>query len=119
MSNTLKILIETMVVYILMFLVNYWFSKPQKKKEIQLELFYLSGIYGIDIKKIDKKKFRIVSSILNAFIITTIYLILVYLVNSIILKILIGTVLLILLIIIVYGLLGKYYLWKEDKNVQS
>lgn len=119
MSDTIKILIETVIVYVLMFLVNFWFSKPQKKKDIQLELYYLSGIYGIDIGKIDKRKFRIVSSLLNSLIITVIYLILVYLVKSIILKILIGIVLLTLLIIIVYGILGKYYLWKEDKNVQS
>lgn len=117
MSNTLKIIIEGLVVYILMFLVNYWFSKPSKKNDIQLELYYLSGIYGIDIKKINKKKFRIVSSFLNALIITTIYLILIYLIKSLVLKILIGVVLLILLIIIIYGILGKYYLWKEDRNV--
>ena len=120
MSNTLKIVIEGIVIYILMFIVNYFSTKPRKNgKEMQMELYYLSGLYGIDHKKIDKKRFRIVSCILNAFIITTIYLILVYLVKRIILKILIGVVLLILLIIIVYGLLGKYYLWKEDKNVQS
>ncbi len=117
MSNTLKLVIEGLIVYILMFLVNFLFSKPQKKKDIQLELYYLSGIYGVDIKKINAKKFRIVSSLLNSLIITTIYMVLIYLVKSVLLKILIGVVLLILLIIIIYGILGRYYLWKEDKNV--
>lgn len=121
MSNTLKIVIEGVIVYVLMFILDYFASKPKKgkKKEMQMELYYLSGLYGIDTKKIDKKKFLIVSCVLNAFIITTIYLVLVYLVKSILLKVLIGVVLLTLLIIIVYGLLGKYYLWREDKNVQS
>ncbi len=121
MSNTLKIVIEGTIVYVLMFLLNYFVNKPKKheKKEMQLELYYLSSLYGIDIKNIDKKRFMIISCLLNAFIITTIYLILVYLVKSVLLKVLIGVVLLVLLIIIVYGLLGKYYLWKEDKNVQS
>lgn len=119
MSNILKIVIEAVIVYILMFLVNFWFSKPQKKKDIQLELYYLSGVYKIDVEKINQKKFRIISSLLNAFIITSIYLILVYLIKSIVLKVLIGIVLLILLIIIVYGILGRFYLWKEDRNVQS
>ena len=117
MSNTLKIVIESVVVYILMYIVNYWFSKPGKKNDTQLELYYLSGIYGINIKKINKKKFRIISSLVNALIITTDYLIVVYLIKSTILRILIGIVLLILLIIICYGILGRYYSWKENKNV--
>ena len=45
---------------------------------------------------------------------------LMYLLKSWVLRIIIGVVLLILLLIICYGLLGRYYMMKEgDKNVQS
>ena len=81
-----------------------------------LELIYLSGIYGIDPKKINFRRFQFVYSFINSFIITTTYLLVIYLIKPMILKVIIGIVLLILLIIICYGLLGRYYLYKEEKN---
>ena len=80
-----------------------------------LELIYLSGIYGINPKSINFRKFQYAYSLINSFIITTTYLLVIYLIKTMIMKVIIGIVLLILLIIICYGLLGRYYLYQEEK----
>ena len=82
--------------------------------DVPLELVYLTGIYGIDPKNINKKVFRFVYSVINSFVISTTYIISVYLVKNVILKVCIAVVVLILLIIACYGLLGRYYIYKED-----
>ena len=81
-----------------------------------LELIYLSGIYGINPKKINFRRFQYAYSLINSFIITTTYMLVIYLIKTMIMKVIIGIILLILLIIICYGLLGRYYLYKEEKN---
>ena len=55
-------------------------------------------------------------SLINSFIITLTYLIVMYLIKTMIMRVVLGIVMLVLLIIICYGLLGRYYLYKEEKN---
>ena len=120
MNQGLQILIETLIIFTLVFLINYiFFVKKNKKlntKEMPLELIYLSNIYGIDPKKLNYRKFQYAYCFLNAFIITTTYIAVTYLIKIMLLKVVIGIVLLVLLIIICYGLLGRYYLYQEEKN---
>ena len=120
MSNLVQILLEILIVFILVFLLNYFMFVRKNKKlikdEMPLELIYLSGIYGIDPKKINFRRFQYVYSLINSFIITTTYMLVIYLVKTMIMKVIIGIILLILLIIICYGLLGRYYLYQEEKN---
>ena len=120
MNITLQIIIEILVVFTLVFLLNYFLfvrkNKRLKKDEMPLELIYLSGIYGIDPKKINFRKFQYAYSLINAFIITTTYMLVIYLIRTMIMKVIIGIVILILLIIICYGLIGRYYLYKEEKS---
>lgn len=120
MNTITQIIIETCIVFILVFLLNYFLfvrkNKKLKKDEMPLELIYLSGIYGIDPKKINFRRFQYTYSFINSFIITTTYMLVIYLVKTMILKIIIGIVILILLIIICYGFLGRYYLYKEEKD---
>lgn len=120
MNITLQVIIEILVVFTLVFLLNYFLfvrkNKKLKKDEMPLELIYLSGIYGIDPKKINFRRFQYAYSIINAFIITTTYMLVIYLIRTMIMKVIIGIVILILLIIICYGLLGRYYLYKEEKS---
>ena len=115
-----QIIIETVIVFTLVFLLNYFLfvrkNKKLKKDEMPLELIYLSGIYGINSKKINFRRFQYTYSLINAFIITTTYMLVIYLVKHMILKVIIGIVILVLLIIICYGLLGRYYLYKEEKS---
>ena len=120
MSESLQIIIEIVVVFTLVFLLNYFLfvrkNKKLKKDEMPLELIYLSGISGIDPKKINFRRFQYAYSLINAFIITTTYMLVIYLVKYMIFKVIIGIVILVLLIIICYGLLGRYYMYKEDKQ---
>ena len=120
MSSFLQIIVETIIVFIAVFLFNYFVfvrkNKKLNKNEMPLELIYLSGIYGIDPKKINFRRFQYTYSFINSFIITTTYLLVIYLIKPMILKVIIGIVLLILLIIICYGLLGRYYLYQEKSN---
>jgi len=116
----IQIIIETLVIYIAVFLFNYIVfvrkNKKLKKDEMPLELIYLSHLYGINPKKLNYRKFQYTYSLINAFIITATYLSVIYLIKTMIMKVIIGIVLLILLIIICYGLLGRYYLYKEEKT---
>lgn len=115
----IQVLIEALLIFIAIFLFNYIIfvrkNKKLKKNEMPLELIYLSNIYGINPKKIKYRKFQYTYSLINSFIITTTYLAVIYLIKTMIMKVIIGIVLLVLLIIICYGLLGRYYLYKEQK----
>ena len=118
--NLLHFIIETLIIFIAVFLFNYFVfvrkNKKLKQDEMPLELIYLSSIYGINPKKLKYRKFQYTYSFLNAFIITSTYLAVTYLIKTMLMKVIIGIVLLILLIIICYGLLGRYYLYKEEKE---
>ena len=120
MNALTKVLIEICIVFTLVFLLNYFLfvrkNKKLNKDEMPLELIYLSGIYGINPKKINFRRFQYAYSLINSFIITTTYMLVMYLVKLMIFKIIIGIVILVLLIIICYGLLGRYYLYKEEKS---
>ena len=116
----IQVLIETILIFVMVFLFNYFIfvrkNKKLKKDEMPLELIYLSHIYGIDPKKINFRRFQYAYSLLNSFIITSTYLAVIYLIKTMIMKVIIGIVLLILLIIVCYGLLGRYYLYLEEKE---
>ena len=118
--NLTQFIVETSLIFIAIFLFNYFVfvrkNKKLKKDEMPLELIYLSSIYGIDPKKIKYRKFQYTYCLLNAFIITSTYLAVTYLIKIMLMKVIIGIVLLVLLIIVCYGLLGRYYLYKEEKE---
>lgn len=118
--NILFFTIETIIIYVAVFFFNYFVfvrkNKKLKKDEMPVELVYLSSIYGINPKKLNYRKFQYAYCFLNAFIITVTYISVTYLIKTMLLKVIIGIILLILLIIICYGLLGRYYLYKEEKE---
>ena len=119
MTKTLQIIIEIVIVFTAVFLLNYFLfvrkNKKLKKDEMPLELIYLSGLYGIDPKKVNFRRFQYTYSIINSFIITTTYMLVIYLVKTMVFKIILGIVIIVLMIIISYGLLGRYYLYREEK----
>ncbi|MBQ2873250.1 MAG: hypothetical protein IJE89_04565 [Bacilli bacterium] len=116
----IQLIIETLLIFIAVFLFNYFVfvrkNKKLKKDEMPLELIYLSGIYEINPKKINFRSFQYAYCFINSFIITATYLAVTYLIKTMLLKVIIGIVLLVLLIVICYGLLGRYYLYKEIKE---
>lgn len=118
-------LLEYFIVFLGVFVFNYFmicastkkFHIPEKcnSKKMPTELLYLKKIYHVDIKKIPYKQFVYIYCLINTFIISTIYMILIYLLDNWIMRIILGIILLILMIIICYGLLARYYLKKEGK----
>lgn len=122
MNILTQIIIEIVLVFTLIFLLNYFLfvrkNKKLKKDEPPLELIYLSSIYGINPQKINFRKFQYTYSLVNAFIITTTYMLVTYLIKHMIIKVVVGIVILILLIIICYGILGRYYLSKEMRSTK-
>ena len=114
----MNILLEYLIVFIGVLIINYYFNKFNRinldKKTLTPELLYLKKIYKVNIRENDKNSFYRTIIVINSFIITTIYIILMYLLNNWILRIIIGIILLILMIIICYGILGRYYRKKED-----
>ena len=116
-NGVIGIILEYLIVFTIILIINYFLYVRKKKRlnknKIPVELFYLISMYKLDIKKINYKKFLWIYSFVNTFIVSTIYIIVVYLVEGFVWQILIGMVLLILLIIICYGLLGRYYQKKE------
>ena len=80
-----QIIIETIIVFIAIFLLNYFLfvrkNKKLKKDDMPLELIYLAGIYDINPKKINLRRFQYAYSLINAFIITTTYILVVYFVK--------------------------------------
>ncbi len=120
MNIYIQILIESLIIFTAVFLLNYFLfvrkNKKLKKNDMPLELIYLANIYSIDPKKINYRKFQYAYSLINSFIITTTYLLVIYLIKSMLIKVIAGIVIVILLIIICYGLLGKYYQSKQNKS---
>ena len=116
----MNVLLEYLIVFVALWVCFYFIiivPKLKKKKEKKpTELYYLKKIYKINIKDINYKQFVYIYNTINTFIITTIYIIVVYLIDNFILKIIVGCVLLILLFVICYGLLARYYIWKEGRK---
>ncbi len=123
MNIYLQLTVETLIVFTLVFCLNYFLcvkkNKKIKKNNLPLELYCITNIFSLDIKMIDFHKFQCTCALINSFIITATYLIVIYLVKHMILKVTIGIVLLILLILICYGLLGRYYCYREEKLLSN
>ena len=116
-NGIIGIILEYLIVFIIILIISYFVYVRNKKKlnknKAPIELCYLVNMYRLDIKKINYKNFLWIYSFINTFIVSTIYIIVVYLVDGFLWQIIIGMVLLVLLIIICYGLLGRYYQKKE------
>lgn len=113
MKEILNIILEYVISYALVFLLYYliFIRKKTKynKNKIPVEYYYLINIYKIDNKDINYKKFMYLSGLINTFIIVTTYIIVSKLISKWFLQLLCGVIIIILLIIICYGILGRYY----------
>lgn len=121
MKGILDILLDFIVSYVLIFILYYFFFIRKKtkynKKKIPVEYYYLVRVYALDEKKINYKRFVYVMGFINTFIISFVYVIVFHLLNGFIWQLLCGIVLIILLIVIMYGILGRYYQKRGKKNV--
>lgn len=118
MKEILNILLEYIISYALVFLLYYliFIRKKTKynKNKVPVEFYYLVSLYGLRQKDIDYKKFMYISGLVNTFIIVTTYIVVSKLLNKWFIQLLCGIVIIILLIIICYGILGRYYQKKQN-----
>jgi len=121
MKEVLSILLEYVIAYILVFIIYYFIFVRKKtkynKNKVPVEFYYLVSLYRLEQKKINYKKFIYATAFINTFIIVTTYIILTRLLDKLIWQILLGIVIIVLLIIICYGMLGRYYQKRGNKNV--
>lgn len=118
MKEILNILLEYIISYALVFLLYclIFIRKKTKynKNKVPVEYYYLVSLYGLRQKDIDYKKFMYISGLVNTFIIVTTYIVVSKLLNKWFIQLLCGIVIIILLIIICYGILGRYYQKKQN-----
>lgn len=122
MKEVLNILLEYVIAYILVFVLYFFIFVRKKtmydKNKVPVEFYYLVSLYGLEQKKINYKKFIYETAFINTFIIVTTYIIISKLLDKWVWQLLIGIVLIILMIIICYGLLGRFYRKRgKKKNV--
>ena len=117
MMQILKILLEYIICYALVFLLYYliFIRKKTKynKNKVPVEYYYVISLYGLKEKDIDYKKFMYMTLFVNTFIIVTTYIIVFKLLDNWIWMVICGIVIIILLIVICYGIIGRYYQKKQ------
>ncbi len=117
MKEILNIMLEYIISYALVFLLYYllFIRKKTKynKNKVPVEYYYVISLYGLKEKDIDYKKFMYMTLFVNTFIIVTTYIIVFKLLDNWIWMVICGIVIIILLIVICYGIIGRYYQKKQ------
>ena len=119
MSKELAALIFFGILFVIIFFFDYFFvkrrylkrlnGKKKKKKNNELtEIVYLVNKFNLDKNSLNKNKLCIVFSLINAFIISLVAVVVLLIDTYIVLQLLIGFILLIALIYAMYELLGRY-----------
>ena len=118
MREVFRIIIEYIISFALVFLLYYllFIRKKTKynKNKLPLEYYYLVSLYKLKEKEIDYKRFMYISVLINTFIIVTTYIVVFKLLDSWFWMLICGIVIIVLLIIICYGILGRYYMKKQN-----
>ena len=122
MKEVLNILLEYIIAYILVFILYFFIFVRKKtkydKNKVPVEYYYLVSLYGLNEKKINYKRFIYNTAFINTFIIVTTYIIISKLLDKWIWQLLVGVIIIVLLIIICYGVMGRYYQKRgKKKNV--
>lgn len=114
MEYIITYIITFLAVYIIYFLLVVKRKKAVEKLKKSLEVRYLINRYHIDIDNVNLHTLSNRIALCNSFIISTTFIIILF-VNHFILKMLLGFVTLFPLILIVYHFLAKSLVKKEGK----
>ncbi len=117
MREVFSIIIEYIISFALVFLLYYLLfirKKTKYKNKVPVEYYYLVSLYKLKEKEIDYKRFMYISGLINTFIIVTTYIVVFKLLDSWFWMLICGIVIIVLLIIICYGILGRYYMKKQN-----
>ena len=124
MSKLEASLILYIILFIIIFLIDYLFikrkylkilnGKSKKKKRVKelTEIVYLIGKFKLEKDKLPINKILIISSLINAFIISLVSVIVMLININVTLQLIIGFILLISLIYSLYEILGMYLVKK-------
>lgn len=129
MNRIQAALILFAILFVFLFIGDYFFIKRRYLKRIKgkgnkrkknnelTEVTYLTSKFNLDKNKLNLNKLLIVISIINAFIISLVSVVVMLIRINVILQLIIGFVLLIGLIYALYELLGRFLVMKGyDKN---
>ena len=111
----MNFVINILIIFIVTFLADYLILKNLKKYKID-DYNYMKKRYKFKKKK--NKNFKIISSLLNAFIMTLVCIFILYIRVPLIISIFISFVLLLLLIYSVYGIYGSILKKEEKKKIK-
>lgn len=114
MKYVIIYLITFCVIYLLYFLLVVNRKKAINKFKNSMEVKYLMNKYSVNIDKVNIKKLANMVALSNSFIITTVFIVIIF-IDNFILKMLVAFVILFPLIIIIYWLLGKILKKEEGK----
>lgn len=113
MKEVVSIFLEFIIAYVLVFILYFFIFVRKKttynKNKVPVEFYYLVSLYKLNQKSINYKKFIYATAFINTFIIVTTYIIVSKLLSKWVWQLIAGIIIIILLIIICYGLLGRYY----------
>ena len=110
--NIVKILVEFVVAFVLVYLVYYFFiiKKCKKKKDyVPVEVNLILSIHKIDYKKINLYGMIKVVSLVTTFIIALVVTIINNFFDNTIIILIFSTIVSVLIAIIIYNLIGKHY----------
>lgn len=122
MENVKFILIQFFIAFILVYLLEYIILVRKNKeldstKKLPTEVEYIVRVYKINLSKIDYYKLIKTLSFTNTFIIVLVFTVVSNIIVGTIWQLLIGFALLCILILVIYGLIGRRYKKMSDKNV--
>ena len=124
MNRLQAALILFAILFVFLFIGDYFFikrrylkrikgkGKKRKKNNELTEVTYLTSKFNLDKNKLNLNKLLIVISIINAFIISLVSVVVMLIRINVILQLIIGFVLLISLIYALYELLGRFLVMK-------
>ena len=120
--NIVKVLIEFIITFGIVYLAYYVMvirRCKKNKKLVPTEVNLILCFYDIDLKKINSYQMIKVVCLLTSFIIATIVTVISVFFDSTIIILIFGTLMSILLAIICYRLVGRYYEIQSKKATNS
>ena len=117
-----KVLIEFIITFIIIYVIYYFIIIKKNKKDksmVPAEVNLILLFYKIDVKKIDIYEMVKVVSLVTTFIISTIITIISVFFDSTFILLIFGTLISILVAIICYRIIGRYYEKKSKKKKNS
>lgn len=117
MEQLVGLILAFIIVYIVYLILIVFNKKGRTKLRFGLESTFLLKVYKVKINKISDKKLANIIALSNSLIVSLTFYIIGFFFKKTIFQILLAFPILILLIIIIYSMIGRYYKRKYDRLV--